>query len=436
MLKKVNRFIAENQLFDKYDRLIVGLSGGADSVALLDVLLRLGYDCVAAHCKFHLRGAESDEDASFVEEWCRSKGVNLVSIDFDTHKYAEQHKLSIEMAARELRYQWFEQMRVEHDADFIAVAHHQNDSIETMLINMIRGTGISGLSGISPKNGYVVRPLLSVSRAEVEEYLNINSISYRTDSTNLEDIYTRNFIRLNILPSMQGLNPSVYDALMRTANNLREVEKVYRAAIDDEVRRVMPDNLIDIDLLRSSPSPKSVLFEILTPLGFTSSDVNDVLESMDATSGKVFLTSSHRLIKDRKYFIVEELKNIETPKEVYYIHEDGKGDLLPQALYLEFLEAPVEIVKSSRYLYVDADRVKFPLALRKWQKGDWFVPFGMKGRKKLSDFFSDQKFSLQDKDNAWILTSGDDIMWIVGHRSDNRFRINSKTKKVLVISFT
>ena len=433
MQRKVNKFILDNELFDKYDKLVVGLSGGADSVALMEVLLRLGYDCVAAHCNFHLRGEESDQDAEFVREWCKGRGVSLKTIDFDTYKYAEDNKISIEMAARDLRYNWFEELRVNHKADYIAVAHHQNDSIETLLINLIRGTGISGLSGIEPKNGRVVRPLLAVNREDIENYLNTNYISYRTDSTNLQDIYTRNYIRLNILPAMQKLNPSVYDAMMRTANNLREVEKVYDAAIDADMREVVSNNLIDIEKLKVVASPKSLLFEILFPLGFTSSDIDDVWESVGATSGKIFFSQSHRLIRDRDFFIIDELEDISSQDGVYYIDRDDSIVTVPINMSVDFKQAPVSIIKSSNYLFVDADKLTFPLVLRKWQKGDWFVPFGMKGKKKLSDFFSDQKFSLKDKEDVWILASGDDVVWIVGHRSDNRFRISDETKSVLIV---
>ena len=206
MLNKVKRYIADNQLFEKSDKVIVGLSGGADSVALIDVLNELGYDCVAAHCNFHLRGEESDSDQLFVERWCEARNILLVTVDFDTNKYAADNKISIEMAARDLRYSWFEEVRIEHNASYIAVGHHQNDSIETLLINLIRGTGISGLSGIVPKNGRVVRPLLSVSRDDIEQYLSDRATDFRVDSTNLEDIYTRNYVRLNLLHSLRTIN--------------------------------------------------------------------------------------------------------------------------------------------------------------------------------------------------------------------------------------
>lgn len=434
MLNKVKRYIADNQLFEKSDKVIVGLSGGADSVALIDVLNELGYDCVAAHCNFHLRGEESDSDQLFVERWCEARNILLVTVDFDTNKYAADNKISIEMAARDLRYSWFEEVRIEHNASYIAVGHHQNDSIETLLINLIRGTGISGLSGIVPKNGRVVRPLLSVSRDDIEQYLSDRVTDFRVDSTNLEDIYTRNFVRLNLLPSLRTINPSINDALVRTSNNLSEVEKVYRHAIEMDIKDVLNDNVIDIDKLRNTVSPQSVLFEILFPLGFSPSAIDDIKCSFDALPGKMFYSSSHRLIKDRNTFVIDKLHAYGDNDERYFINSKDTYLNMPLNLSISINDYPVEIIKSPKYLYVDADLITFPLVLRKWQLGDWFIPFGMKGRKKLSDYFTDHKFSVKDKEDVWILTSGEDVVWIVGHRSDNRFRVSDDTSSVLVMN--
>lgn len=434
MLDKIKRYIADNKLFEQSDKLLVGLSGGADSMALLNVLIELKYDCVAAHCNFHLRGEESDKDQLYVEDWCNFKNIPLITVDFDTTKYAADNKISIEMAARELRYRWFERVRKDHDADYIAVGHHLNDSIETFLLNLIRGTGISGLSGIVPKNGRVVRPLLSVSREEIEEYLDGKATNFRVDSTNLEDIYTRNFVRLNLLPSLEKINPSINDAIARTSKNLSEVEKVYRHVMEKDIKVVLLDNVIDIEKLKQTISPQSVLFEILFPLGFSPSSIEDVLDSIDATPGKVFYSPSHRLIKDRIFFLIDKLSTNEVENRTFTINKGNTHIDLPLEMSFDVKPYPVDITKSPKYLYLDADLITYPLVLRKWQLGDWFVPFGMKGRKKLSDFFTDQKFSIKDKEDVWILVSGEDIVWVVGHRSDDRFRVTPKTKNVLVIN--
>lgn len=434
MLDKIKRYIADNKLFEQSDKLLVGLSGGADSMALLNVLIELKYDCVAAHCNFHLRGEESDKDQLYVEDWCNVNNIPLITVDFDTTKYAADNKISIEMAARELRYGWFERVRKEHDADYIAVGHHLNDSIETFLLNLIRGTGISGLSGIAPKNGRVVRPLLSVSREEIEEYLDGKATNFRVDSTNLEDIYTRNFVRLNLLPSLEKINPSINDAIARTSKNLSEVEKVYRHVMEKDIKVVLLDNVIDIEKLKQTISPQSVLFEILFPLGFSPSSIEDVLDSIDATPGKVFYSPSHRLIKDRISLLIDELSTNEVENRTFTINKGNTHIDLPLDMSFDVKPYPVDITKSPKYLYLDADLITYPLVLRKWQLGDWFVPFGMKGRKKLSDFFTDQKFSIKDKEDVWILVSGEDIVWVVGHRSDDRFRVTPKTKNILVIN--
>lgn len=431
MLQKIKKNIAENNLLAADSVLIVGLSGGADSMALLDVLTLLSYRCVAAHCNFHLRGEESDGDARFVKKWCKENDIEFTSIDFDTRKYAADKKISIEMAARELRYDWFEIVRRQYNADAIAVAHHRDDSVETVLLNLIRGTGINGLTGISPQNGKIVRPLLCVTRAEIENYLHEREIPFRTDSTNNEDIYTRNFIRVNLLPMMRRLNPSVDEAVFRTSENVSEAEKIYRAAIRQDIENVLKNNRISIEELRKTVSPKSVLFEILSPLGFTPSVIGDVSESFETISGKQFFSPTHRLIKDRDFFLIDKLQESESEKHIYHIDAKSQETSEPIHLKIELKDAPIFISKSKNILYADADKLSFPLTLRKWQSGDWFVPFGMKGRKKLSDYFSDEKFSLKDKEEVWILLSGEDVVWVVGHRSDNRFKITENTREIL-----
>lgn len=432
MLDSVKKYIAENDLLKPHDTVIVGVSGGADSMALLDILILLGYRCIAAHCNFHLRGEESDGDAAFVKKWCEDNDIEFIAVDFDTHQFAADKKISIEMAARELRYNWFEMVRQQFHADCIAVAHHKDDSIETVLLNLIRGTGIKGLTGISPKNGRVVRPLLGVTREEIEHYLRERTIGYVTDKTNNEDIYTRNFIRINILPKLQEINPSVKDAIYRTSQNLTEAEKVYQSAINEQIKNVFRDNIIDIAALKKTPSPLSVLFELLSPMGFHPSVIEDIAESLDAVSGKIFYAENLRLIKDRNSFILDAMPEKIEQSESVFIDKVTQEITLPIHLKIS-IEAPHQIKKSNRFLYADADKLSFPLELRKWQPGDWFIPFGMKGKKKLSDFFTDRKLNLKEKENAWVLLSGKNIVWVVGRRPDNRFRVTEHTKSVLKI---
>lgn len=432
----VQHFIIKEKLLANDAKVIVGLSGGMDSMVLMDILLNLGYVCIAAHCNFHLRGEESNRDADFVKKWCEKRKIRFISIDFDTIKYAADNKISIEMAARDLRYEWFNKICKQFNADAIAVAHHKDDSIETVLLNLIRGTGIKGLTGISAKkNNNIVRPLLCLTRSDIEDYTANNDLPYVTDSTNNEDIYVRNSLRINAIPLLEKINPSVKESIFRTSKNLSEVEKIYIKSIEKSIQNVFSNNKIDISLLKEEVSPQSILFEILSPLGFSPSTIDDVFESVDSSPGKIFYSDSHRLIKDRDFFLLDDRQSSEFEDEIFYINNDSEVIYDPIKLIIKKVSKPIEINKNSRYLYADELKLKFPLELRKWKKGDWFVPFGMKGRKKLSDYFTDRKLSLIDKEDVWVLLSGGDVVWIVGERSDERFKVNRETKNIIIIEY-
>ena len=441
MLEKVRDFINRENLIPQNSTVIVGLSGGIDSMVLLDILTLLGYNCIAAHCNFHLRNDESDRDEKFVKNWCKTIDTQYTSINFDTKQYAADRKISIEMAARELRYCWFETIRNEYQADYIAVAHHKDDSVETLLLNLIRGTGIKGLTGISPKNGHIVRPLLCLSRNEIESYISERDIPYVTDSTNHEDIYLRNSLRLNVIPLLETLNPSVRETIFRTSRNLTEAEKIYSESIQKSISKVFNDNKIYIDELKRTASQRSVLFELLTPYSFTPSTIEDIYESIDSISGKIFYSDvnsdlgkkGYRLIKDRNIFLLDALTECNNKDKTFLIEEGASEILEPIRLIIRILNSSDEIKYHRNILYLDEEKIKYPLELRRWRAGDWFIPFGMKGRKKLSDYFTDHKFTLKDKDEAWILTSGEDIVWLVGERNDDRFKITDRTKKIVAI---
>lgn len=435
MIEKVRSYIKANRLLAPDDRVIVGFSGGMDSVTLLDVLLSLGYSCVAAHCNFHLRGEESERDAAFVKRWCEHVGVELVSVDFDTRRYASSHKISIEMAARELRYTWFEDIRKEHHARAVAVAHHRDDLVETVLMNLIRGTGIRGLTGIPSKNNSIVRPLLGVSRDEIEVYVDERKLPFIFDSSNSDDVFVRNFLRMNVIPLLEKINPSVKNAIYRTAQHVGEAKKIYDFYVETQKKAIFIDNRIDIDKLKATLSPAAMLFEILSPLGFNASVIEDICQRLDSTPGNVFYSDNYRLIKDRNKLILDKIADKKPLQEEYSIDKVSQEIADPIHLKISFLSGNVTINKDVRFLYADADKLSFPLTLRKWQSGDWFVPFGMKGRKKLSDFFTDRKFSLVDKENAWVLSSGENIVWIVGERPDERFKVTESTENVMVVEF-
>ena len=444
MLEKVREFIHKENLIPDNTKIIVGLSGGMDSMVLLDILTLLGYQCMAAHCNFHLRGEESNRDENFVKKWCKSIDIPYTSINFDTNQYAADRKISIEMAARELRYNWFETLRRHYQAHYIAVAHHKDDSVETVLLNLIRGTGIKGLTGISSKNGYVVRPLLCISRSEIENYISERDIPYVTDSTNNEDLYLRNSLRLNVIPLLETLNPSVKDTIFRTSKNVTEAEKVYSESVQKSIKKVFNNNIININALKQTASSRSVLFELLTPYNFTPSTIEDISESIDSISGKIFFSDSnsdfekkkYRLIKDRSSFLLDVVNDTYNDNETYLIEEGTTELKFPVYLKIREINSLDDMVYNSRFLYIDADKIKYPLVLRRWKSGDWFIPFGMKGKKKLSDYFTDRKFSLKDKEDAWLLVAGDDIVWIVGERNDNRFKVTENTKRIISIEQT
>jgi len=318
----------------------------------------------------------------------------------------------------------------------VAIGHHKDDSVETILINLIRGTGIKGLTGIPVRKKHIVRPLLAVSRIEVMEYLSAKNIPYVVDQTNEEDIYTRNTLRLKVLPILETINPSVKNSILKTSANLKEVEKIYDRFIKNSIEDVLVDNNINIKKLKSTASQQSVLFEILSPLGFTPSVIEDISDNLDSIPGKLYLSKEYRILKDRDYLLISQINEEEVCDKEFLIYPESVKRNTPFFLSLKIEDFNPEYIiqKSPSVLQVDFDKLTFPLTLRKWKKGDWFIPFGMKGRKKLSDFFTDNKFNLFQKEETWVVCSGNDIVWIVNYRVDDRFKITNRTKKVFSIS--
>ncbi|KAA6340080.1 tRNA(Ile)-lysidine synthase [termite gut metagenome] len=423
-IHQVAQYIKQEKLLLPAGKVLVALSGGADSVALLRILLSLGYDCEAAHCNFRLRGEESDRDEAFVRELCRELHIPLHVTSFETSQYAKEKRISIEMAARELRYDWFAEIKETSGASAIAVAHHKDDNAETLLLNLIRGTGISGLCGIRPKKGDIVRPLLCLSRDEITDYLRHIKQEYVTDSTNLQDDYTRNKIRLHILPLMREINPSIADSLVATGKYLSEVGCIYHKSMEESKARVLVAEGILIEALLREPSPRALLFEILHPLGFNSAQTEDVFMSLAGQSGKQFASKEWRVIKDR---------------ELLYIEKRGSSDedvppfrlvIKEQTLSPEFV-----IPRDKRSACFDADKITQPFTVRKVRQGDVFVPFGMEGTKLVSDYLTDRKFSLPRKEQQWALcVAGEEIVWLIGERTDDRFRVDDSTRRVIVVT--
>lgn len=419
--RKVRQYIDSEHLFSMNARVLVALSGGGDSVALLRILYALGYVCEAAHCNFHLRGEESDRDEVFVKRLCEKMGIPLHRIDFETERYAVENKISIEMAARELRYNWFAEIKKKTKADVIAVAHHQDDSVETILLNLIRGTGLNGLLGIRPKNGSIVRPLLCLSRKEIIDYLQEMRQEYVTDSTNLQDEYTRNKIRLNLIPLMQEINPLVKEHMIDTSNYLNGIASIYIKGVEEGKIRVMDDGNIRITALLNEPAPETLLFEILYPLGFNSAQTKNILSALKQQAGKQFISKDGwRVIKDRELLLIDKKEEKEDP---------------PLKISKEEKEYTKDFVipREKNIACLDADKLSGAIILRKWQIGDVFIPFGMKGKKKISDYLTDRKFSIQQKEQQWVLCCEDKIVWVVGERIDNRFKVDENTKRIIIL---
>ena len=421
--RDVEKFIDQKSLFERCDKVLVALSGGADSVALLRVLHALGYQCECAHCNFHLRGEESNRDEAFVQQLCQKFDIPLHVTHFDTTDYAHTKRISIEMAARELRYQWFETLRQSIGAKVIAVAHHRDDSVETFLLNLIRGTGINGLKGIAPKNGYVVRPLLQESRENILDYLQHLNQDYVTDSTNLQDEYMRNKIRLNLLPLMKELNPSVSESIAATTERLADAALIYNKEREMAIQRVMKgEKVISISALLDETAPSSLLFELLHPYGFNSSQIKDIYQSLFGQSGRRFHSSQWEVLRDRDSLILHSFSGEET-------------DHVPPTLTYETVDITPEfiILRDKHIACLDADKVTLPLTVRKWQVGDKFTPLGMKGKKNVSDYLTDRKFTLFQKEHQYVACQGDKIVWLIGERIDNAYRIDADSKRALIV---
>lgn len=440
-LENIERYITANRLMDKNSLYMTALSGGADSVALTLALKELGYRVEAAHCNFHLRGEESDRDEQFCIALCKSKGIGIHIVHFDTAEYARLHKQSIEMAARNLRYAYFDQLRKDIGAEGICVGHHREDSVETLLINLTRGTGINGLTGIASKNGYILRPMLNVARTDIEDYLRELGQPFVTDSTNLVDDVTRNKIRLNLMPIIRGINPSADRDIAATARRISEAAKVFNNAMDKAVKEVtLSDSkertVVDIKKLEAQVSPEYTLYSVLSRFSFSPSAIEDFYEKMHSMqTGKVFASATHRMAVDRERIVIEPIAAGE--KKTMKIPECGTY-CFSEEMKLKFAVSDIDdgfqVCRAQHTATFDASLVKFPLKIRHAERGDWFVPFGMKGKKLVSDFLTDRKFSVFDKERQLVVTDADDnIIWIVGIRPDNRFRIGQKSKKALTV---
>ncbi len=438
MWSKVERYIEKHKLLKTSELYLVALSGGADSVALLLLLKNAHFNVHAAHCNFHLRGEESDRDEAFCVELCKGLGVELHRAHFDTREYAELHKVSIEMAARELRYKWFEQLREDIGAAGICVAHHRDDSVETVLLNLVRGTGLRGLTGIQPRNGHILRPLLCVSRAEIEAFLAEKGQEYVTDSTNLEADVQRNIVRLEVLPLLRKLNPAVAENIQRTAENLSEAQQVLNVAI----ARFNDSNVLNLSDVEKSGSSEYLAFEWLKKYGFNGEQVRQIL---DAETGKIVSSAmGYDVLKDRGRLIVEPtlepFKPMRIPEEGTYVlscSDDKFGGKNTKNNTLRVHKKPVYVSKEPHIATLDATKVSFPLTVRRVEEGDWMQPYGMKGRKLLSDLMTDLKMTVFEKRRQLVVVDSQGvIVWAIGRRISDFVAVSDATKTVVELVFS
>lgn len=433
----VAKTICRHHLLSDGEKVLVALSGGADSVALLSVLHHLKYDCVAVHCNFKLRGEESDRDERFVRDLCSQKKVPLYVKAFNTRQYATDKGISIEMAARDLRYAFFDEIRHQESINKVAVAHHRDDNVETLLLNLVRGTGLKGLTGMRYVRDAVIRPLLDVSRKDILVYLAEAGQTYVVDSTNLENEVKRNKIRLDILPELQKLNPSVTEGLQQTLLHLSDAYQIYQWGVEHLQHKVCHDNCIFIDELQQTPAPRTLLYEILSDYGFMPSQVEEIngLVDNDTSSGQVFESSEWRLLHDRRRLVLQK-------KSEHYqclcsvLPLDGWVKVTPDKdMHISRVryDKNFEIPRRKDVLCIDLNKITYPLTIRFTKPGDRFVPFGMKGSKLVSDYLTDLKKSVFEKERQLVLCSGQEIAWLVGERPDDRFRVDDQTERVLMI---
>lgn len=433
MLAKLQKHIAHDFPFLEQKKLFLAVSGGLDSMVLVHLFQQLDFEIAILHCNFQLRGLESFGDQNFIQSYAQENNIPIFITQFDTTAFAKDYKLSTQVAARELRYSWFYEQLEAKNFDYLLTAHHADDSIETFLINLTRGTGLEGLTGIPKQNDKVIRPLLCFTREEIEHYAKANKIEWREDSSNASDKYLRNKIRHHLIPILKELNPNFMDSFQNTQNYLQDAQMLVEDAsimVYQQVAKQEEEAIFfDLNQLKKLPNYKSYLYQWLNEFGFTAWD--DIYDLVDSQSGKQVFSAEFRLLKDRDFLILSPLHTID--EETEYIIDSLQNQInIP--LNLSFSKVTDISIGSNTTIFVDEDALQFPLVLRHWKEGDSFQPFGMNGKsKKVSKLFKDEKLSLIDKENVWLLCSGTEIVWIIGMRQDDRFRITNTTKNLLKI---
>ncbi|HEU0137600.1 MAG TPA: tRNA lysidine(34) synthetase TilS [Flavobacterium sp.] len=434
MLSKLQLHLNDNFSFLKGKRLLLAVSGGMDSIVMTDLLLKIGCDIAIAHCNFQLRGIESIDDKMFVENVALENNVPFFTTIFDTEGFAKDYRLSTQVAARELRYNWFYELLDQNGYDYVLTAHHADDNLETFIINLSRGSGIDGLIGIPSINDKIIRPLLMFSRAEIEQYATSNKITWRDDSSNSSDKYLRNKIRHDLVPMLKNINPEFLAAFANTQDYLRQTQSMAEDAaimVYQQVAQEANGEIhFNLNKLQQLPNANSYLHHWLKEFGFTAWD--DIFRLADGDSGKQVFSSNYRLLKNRHFMILSPLAETEQP--ISYWIEPAQNEIdVPIKLSL----VPTDNITnpSNETIFVDADKLAYPLQIRKWQHGDVFYPLGMEGQsKKVSKLFKDEKLSLFQKEKMWLLCSKSDIVWIIGIRPDERFKVGPQTTNILKIA--
>jgi tRNA(Ile)-lysidine synthase len=437
MIEEFRRYIIENNLTNPSDRVLLAVSGGIDSMVMAHIFHAIKADIGIAHCNFNLRGAESDEDEAFVKHFASAHKIPFFSESFDTTGFAEEKKVSIQMAARELRYKWFEEIRLKNNYSCISVAHNLNDNVETFLINLTRGSGIAGLTGMKPKHKNIIRPLLFASRNTINKYSEQNQVDYREDRSNAEIKYTRNKIRHEIIPQFREINPSFESTIIETAERLNEINEIigsHVSVIRSKVSFIRDNTIVFKIKILQDLSPKlTMLYELFSPYGIGKGKLKDLVNLINGETGSQLITPGYRIIKNRKELLVSKNEvDSGTNFEISGVEELIK---IPGYISAEIMKinTTFRIPISKNIACLDADKISFPIIIRKWEQGDSFYPFGMDRKKKLSNYFVDNKYSVLEKEQCWILESNGNIVWIINDRIDNRFRITSRTKMVLII---
>ncbi len=439
MLEEFLKYIEQNSLFDTQHKILLAVSGGIDSVVMADLFHRSDFEFVLVHCNFCLRGDESDLDEDFVKALATAYNIPFYTKKFDTEGYAKSKGISTQMAARDIRYEWFTELLKVEKYDFLATAHHKNDSLETILLNLAKGTGIAGLHGILPKNKTTVRPMLYADREMVRNYAVGRKIAWREDSSNQSVKYKRNMIRHEIIPVLKKINPSLENTLTSTVEKLRAAENIFQEKIDTIKAAALNEKqgkvFIDNSIILQEKEATIILYELIKGFGFNYSQSKNIASKLsDSQSvGKIFESQDYRLNIDRKQLIIG--KKVSATAMEMLINHDSKT--VPS----DFFELNIsqhdkdtyQITAAKNIAALDYDQLDFPLTLRKWQAGDWFMPLGMQQRKKLSDFLINEKIPFHSKENIFVLTSNENIAWVVGHRVDDRYKITQKTKTIYQI---